>query len=126
MNKLSAFKPSLTDDERAYARALLLALEPIRAIRPTMPLQHLYTFLQVTMDEGCGVTEYAKKAGVSTTVMTRHLLDIGDRNRQREDGYGLVTQERDLQDLRRHNARVTPKGRALLSKIINAMKTIPH
>jgi len=91
-----------------------------------MPLQYLYTFLMVATDEGKGGTEYAQKAGVSTTVMTRHLLDIGDRNRALEAGLGLVTQERDAVDLRRHRARITPAGKALVSKIINAMKTIPR
>jgi DNA-binding MarR family transcriptional regulator len=119
----SEFKPSLNEEEKAFARALLLALEPFRNIRSTMPLQYVYTFLLVATEEGRGVTEYAHKAGVSLTVMTRHLLDIGDRNRQREEGFGLVVQERDRHDLRRHNARITPEGKALMHKIITALKT---
>jgi DNA-binding MarR family transcriptional regulator len=103
----------------------MLALEPFRHIRPTMPLQYVYTFLQVAVDEGKGVTEYAHQAGVSSTVMTRHLLDIGERNRNREEGFRLVTQARDVNDLRRHNARVTPIGKALINKIVNALKTAP-
>ena len=123
---MSEIKPTLTDEEKAFARALMLALEPFRAIRSTMPLQYVYTFLQVACDEGKGVTEYAQKAGISVTVMTRHLLDIGDRNRQREEGFGLITQERDRNDLRRHHARVTPTGKALMNRIVNALKTTPH
>jgi hypothetical protein len=125
MKKILEFKPTLTEEEKAYARALLLALEPFREIRGSMPLQYVYTFLQVATDEGKGVTEYAQKAGVSPTVMTRHLLDIGDRNRKAEQGFGLVTQERDREDLRRHHARITPTGKALMNKIMNALKTIP-
>lgn len=120
---MSDFKPTLNDEEKAYARALMLALEPFRDMRSTMPLQYVYTFLQVCTDEGKGVTEYAKAQNISPTVMTRHLLDIGERNRQREDGFGLVTQERDPKDLRRHSARVTPVGKATMRKIMNAMKT---
>jgi hypothetical protein len=122
---MSEFKPTLNEEEKAYARALMLALEPFREIRPTMPLQYVYTFLMVACEEGKGVTEYAQKAGISPTVMTRHLLDIGDRNRAREEGFGLVTQERDKYDLRRTHSRVTPVGKALMHKIINALKTIP-
>ncbi|WP_027565277.1 MarR family winged helix-turn-helix transcriptional regulator [Bradyrhizobium sp. URHA0013] len=123
---MSEFKPTLTEEEKAFARSLMLALEPFREIRSTMPLQYVYTFLQVACDEGSGVTEYARSAGVSPTVMTRHLLDIGDRNRNREEGFGLVTQERDRNDLRRHHARVTPTGKVLMRRIINALKTIPR
>jgi DNA-binding MarR family transcriptional regulator len=121
---MSEFKPTLNEEERAYARALMLALEPFRALRPTMPLQYVYTFLQVATEEGKGVTEYANSAGISPTVMTRHLLDIGERNRAREEGFGLIVQERDKNDLRRHFARITPTGKALMHKIVNALKTV--
>jgi DNA-binding MarR family transcriptional regulator len=90
-----------------------------------MPLQYVYTFLLVATDEGKGGTEYAQKVGVSPTAMTRHLLDIGDRNRALEHGFGLITQERDRHDLRRHHARVTPQGKALMNRIVNALKTTP-
>lgn len=118
------FKPTLSEDEKAYCRALMLALEPFRDLRTTMPLQYVYTFLQVAVDEGKSVTEYAKNAGVSTTVMTRHMLDIGDRNRAQDDGFGLITADRDPNDLRRHHARVTPIGKALVRRVMNALNTI--
>jgi len=122
--KMSEFKPSLTAEERAACRALYLALKNFTALRPTMPLQYVMTFLLVAMEEGKGVTEYAKMNEVSPTVMTRHLLDIGDKNRSREDGFGLVTQERDPMDLRRHFARITPKGKGIAHRLLQQLKTI--
>lgn len=122
---MSEFRPTLTEEEKAFARALMLALEPFRDMRATMPLQYVYTFLLVATEEGKGVSEYAAEAGVSQTVMTRHLLDIGDRNRVGEEGFSLVTQERDRKDLRRHHARITPTGKAVMRRVINAMKSIP-
>lgn len=122
---MSEFKPTLTEEEKAYARSLRLALEPFRNIRPTMPLQYLHTFLLVCEHEGKGVGEYAQLSEVSPTVMTRHLLDIGDRNRNRDEGFGLVTQIRDAFDLRRHHSAVTSFGRATLHKMMSAIKTAP-
>lgn len=122
---MSKFKPTLSEEERAACRALYLALKNFTALRSTMPLQYVMTFLLVAMEEGAGVTEYAKMNEVSPTVMTRHLLDIGDRNRAREAGFGLVTQERDEMDLRRHHARITPKGKALMHRVMMALKTVP-
>ena len=117
------FEPTLTKEEIAAARALYLALKNFTTERKTMPLQYVMTFLQVCMDEGKGVMEYAERAEVPPTVMTRHLLDIGDLNRAREQGFGLVTQERDVNDLRRHRARVTPKGKALMHRMMEALRT---
>lgn len=123
--RMSEFKPTLTSEERAAMRALYLALKEFTALRPTMPLQYVMTFLLVATEEGKGVTEYAKMNEVSPTVMTRHLLDIGDRNRAREEGFGLVTQERDATDLRRHHARITPRGKGIAHRIMQALKTAP-
>lgn len=117
----SDFKPTLNDEERAYARALLAALEPFVADRKTMPMQYIMSFLRVCIEEGEGSTEYARRADISPTVMTRHLLDIGERNRAREEGFGWISQERDKHDLRRHTAKVTNPGRALLNKSKNAI-----
>ena len=91
-----------------------------------MPLQYVIAYLLVAMDEGKSVTDYADIAEVPLTVMTRHLLDIGDRNRARENGFGLVTQDRDAHDLRRRRARGTPQGKALMHEIKQALKTAPR
>lgn len=120
----SSFKPTLSEEQREYARTLRLALEPFRQINPSMPLSYIIALLEVSLDEGKGVAEYAAKLGLSPTVMTRNLLDIGDRNRQREEGYGLITQERDLFDLRKHNAKITPKGLALTNAYIRGLQTL--
>jgi DNA-binding MarR family transcriptional regulator len=117
------FKPTLNEDERDAARALLLALKPFRTVNPTMPLSYVIAFLTVAAEEGQGVVEYAGQLEISATVMTRNLLDIGDRNRQREPGLGLITQERDLYDLRKHNARITVKGKALLHTTMMSLRS---
>jgi DNA-binding MarR family transcriptional regulator len=96
--------------------------DTFRALRPTMPLQHAYTFLLVAEEEGLGVKEYAERAGVPQTVMTRHLLDIGQMTRFREPGLGLVMQRQDPLDLRKHQSFLTPKGKALLHRVIGAVR----
>jgi hypothetical protein len=45
---------------------------------PHMNLANFMVFLRVGMEEGKGVTEYADDAGVYKTIMTRHLLDLGE------------------------------------------------
>lgn len=114
-------KQSFTDEQKEYARALFFALKPFAAERPTMPLQHIMTFLQVVLEEGKGVTEYADKARVAQSVMTRHLLDIGERNRAKEPGYAWITQKADLQDMRRHKTFLSAKGRGVIHDVIHAL-----
>lgn len=82
-----------------------------------MPLQYVTAFLLVAQEEGLGVSDYAQRAGVSLSVMSRHLLDIGERNRNQEEGFGLVTYRSNPMELRKHEYTLTDKGRALAYQI---------
>jgi DNA-binding MarR family transcriptional regulator len=86
-----------------------------------MPLQYVTTFLLVALNEGRGVTEYAEMAGVSQSVMSRHLLDIGERDRYMEKGFGLITYRPNPFELRKHEVFLTDKGRALAHEIVRQM-----
>lgn len=107
---------------RNAAKTLLGALEPFKTIRGTMPLQYVTAFLLVAEQEGLGVSDYATRAGVSISVMSRHLLDIGERNRNMEEGFGLVTYRANPMELRKHEYMLTDKGHALLHQITRHME----
>ena len=62
------------------------------------------------MEEGKSVSDYAQDAGLLKTVVTRHLLDIGTRDRDGDAGLGLISQARDPKDLRINRAWITRKG----------------
>lgn len=119
---MSATKMKLEGTDAKAIRSFLAAIEAFRAIRPTMPLQYVVAFLLVAMEEGLGVSEYAERAGVSMSVMSRHLLDIGERNRHMEEGFGLVTARQNPLELRRNEVFLTNKGRALLRQIIRQLE----
>jgi DNA-binding MarR family transcriptional regulator len=76
----------------------------------------LRTFLLVAMDEGKSVQDYADAPGVSKSVMSRHILDLGDRTRYMEAGLGLMYSR--PSELRKHEVWLTPTGKALAKKIL--------
>lgn len=100
--------------DRTATLALLSALDPFRRANPTMTLQQLTAFLQVAQKEGQQVTHYAARAGVAQGVMTRHLFDLGETNRKREPGLGLLEQRADIMDRRAHLTYLTHKGRQVV------------
>ncbi len=106
-----------SETELDAGKNLLTALQAFQKVRHTMPLQYVVAFLLVATDEDKGVVDYAKRAGVSVSVMSRHLLDIGERNRHMEEGFGLVTYRANPLELRKHEYFLTDKGRALLHKL---------
>jgi DNA-binding MarR family transcriptional regulator len=118
-----SFKPLLSDEVRAAARALRLALEPFYTMRRDVPLSYLRTFLLIAEEEGLGVNEYAGIGDIAPSVMTRNILDIGSLNRHKQEGLALVTNERDPFDLRKHNVKVTPKGRTLVRQWVTVLRS---
>lgn len=112
----------LADEDRLAVKAGIGIVDTFQTLRSTMPLQYVKAFLLVAEEEGLGVNDYAKRAGVSVSVMSRHLLDIGDRNRNMEQGFGLVTYRSNPNELRKHEYMLTDKGRVLLHKLTRQLK----
>jgi DNA-binding MarR family transcriptional regulator len=80
------------------------------------------TLLAVAEEEGQPVSEYARRVDIYKAVCTRHLLDLGQRDRHGGPGLDLVTQKRDLQDLRINRTSINPKGAALLDRVFKLMR----
>jgi DNA-binding MarR family transcriptional regulator len=120
VNIPAGYKSHLTDEVRQAAKALRLALEPFVALNPTIPASYIISFLAVAEKEGRPVNEYATELGVYKAVMTRHLLDLGERDRRGEEGMNVIEQRRDKVDLRINRSFISEKGAALLSKVRRA------
>jgi DNA-binding MarR family transcriptional regulator len=113
----------LTKDEHTALHKCLLFMEALRVVNSIMPMQQAYAFLLVAMEEGCGVQEYAERAGVTQPVMTRILLALGQHRQKGAPGYGLVHQATDTHDLRKRQTFLTPKGKALMREIVRMIRS---
>jgi DNA-binding MarR family transcriptional regulator len=114
------------DKAKAVARVHHALNREFMRQRGDMPAQYIQSFLLVAMDEGKSVSEYAHTAGVSKSVMSRHLLDIGERNRHMEKGLGLVQSRPNPMELRKHEYFLTPKGHALLDQLVRLWDMARH
>lgn len=119
---MAPFKQSISAEQRTTLKSTLNALKPFRAVRETIPLQYVTAFLLVATEEGLNVSEYAKRAGTSQSLMTRHLADLGSVNRYHEEGLGLVEAYDDLMDRRNRLIRLTAKGKHVAWEICEAFK----
>jgi DNA-binding MarR family transcriptional regulator len=115
------FKQGVPADQVVTLKNTLKALTPFIDLRDTMPLQYVRAFMLVAIEEGSNVTEYAKRAGVSPSLMTRHLSDLGETNRHHKPGFGLVEQYYNVMDKRERLMRLTPMGRGIAQKICAAL-----
>lgn len=108
-----------TDDlrEPRLVSRLITLLDLFQQVHDRISIEQIKTFLAVAESEGRSVKEYADRSGIPMSTMSRHLLDLGERNRKKEEGLNLLEARRDQQDYRRWNYRLSPKGRKLFKDI---------
>ena len=61
----TGIRQSLNEEQKHAVSVLCASLENFKAVYAIMPLQMAHTFLLVAMEEGLGVGEYARKAGLT-------------------------------------------------------------
>ncbi len=112
------------DDPRWIMQCLLWALKPLVNLRGSIPLPYAIVFLLVALDEGNGVSSYARALGIHRWRMSRYLRDIGSRARNGGPGLGLVTVEHDPADPRWSKVVLTAKGRAVAEEVFQQMRRL--
>ena len=111
----------MTDTFKALRRFERALRQARTAVDPTAPTALVQAFVIVALGEGKSLTELAKDLGSSASTVSRHLLDLGERNRKMEPGYGLVDRRVDPMELRKNIYTLTPRGKLLAASIIDAM-----
>lgn len=113
--------PRRSEQQTAVIHSMLAGLDPFFRLRPTIPARCVQAFFLVAEKEGLPVNEYAKRGDLSAITMSRNLIDMGERDRNHEEGPGLVESHENIMNRRETLYRLTPKGRALLAAITRAL-----
>jgi DNA-binding MarR family transcriptional regulator len=113
----------LANDEtdRRTLRRLMHVIHRFRLVRQTMPAHLIEALLRVALDEGRSVKWYAEQSAVSTSVMSRHLLDLGSEFRSGDAGLELVEKRTAAHSLREHEVYLTAKGRHTVKEVANIL-----
>ena len=96
-------------------------LDIFRSSRETMPVQLAQSLLLVALNEGASLRDLQAKTQWSMSTMSRHLLDLGVRDRRMEPGLDLITMRQNPDQLRTNEYRLSKKGRELLARIVKTM-----
>jgi hypothetical protein len=108
-----------SQDDVRLMRAFILALKPFYGVRRDMMLPYVQAFTLVAMEPGLCSAEYAQRADVSQTVMTRYLIDISDRMSLMGPGCGLVTR---TEEEGQKKYSLTEKGQELAHEMMRALR----
>jgi DNA-binding MarR family transcriptional regulator len=115
---LETVTKDLTVKEELKAQGIIDILSAFQEYNPTMPIQMAASFLLVAKNEGKSLRELCQLSGVAQSTMSRHLLDLGERNRRFGEGLGLVRGDIDPMELRRKQFSLTAKGRRLFDALM--------
>lgn len=102
-------------------QALAGICDELQKLDPGMPLGRLEAFLLVVLHEGASLKDLCDISGQPQSTLSRHLLDLGQRNRRMGPGLRLVEGRIDPYELRKKQYRLTPKGRKLLERLLAIM-----
>lgn len=106
----------------AFIRQLLVALDPLISIRSTLTARSAQTFLLVAEKEGLSVSEYARRADMPVTTMSRTLLDMSECDSRFAEGTGLIESRENPENRREKIYTLTTKGRGVLATVLRAVK----
>lgn len=115
-----AFSPQT---RRQVAAVMLDVVDVFLRLRARLPASHIGTFLKVAINQGATVSELAIECAVSSAVMSRHLGELGARNRRGGAGLGLIAVvPKSHWDQRERQVVLTDMGIAVARKAIAAMR----
>ena len=115
--------PKQEDGSRRELRKVQEVIRLFQQENPNMPAQVMNVFFAVALNEGKSMRELMAIAGVdSQSTMSRHLLDLGERNRRKEPGYQLVKAELDPMELRKKQYTLTKKGRWMIDRVLHTIQ----
>jgi DNA-binding MarR family transcriptional regulator len=109
--------------DEAQLRSLIRICDLFReqpVASPNIPLAVLEAFLLVCLYEGASLKDLCDLSGQAQSTLSRHLLDLGERNRRGEPGLKLVAWRHPPEELRRKEYYLTPKGEALRDRMLEA------
>jgi hypothetical protein len=102
------------------APALLKVLQHAHVVERGMPVSYLIALLLVAEEEGLGINEYARRAGIRHFQMSRIMSKIGSRGRRAYKNmpeYGWIKSEPAPGNAKR--LTLTPRGIKFLREISN-------
>ncbi|MBY3516056.1 winged helix-turn-helix transcriptional regulator [Rhizobium laguerreae] len=111
----------IANDPRPVLFKAFQFIEKLRELFPDIPMQTISVFLIIAMKPGISQRELLKLLDISQAAVPRNVMALGDVNRHRKPGLGLIIQQRDPLDARQTSLGLTPVGKTLIDRVIGSV-----
>lgn len=112
----------LSDDDAKALGKVRAIINVFREADHKIPASYIAAFLAVALEPGKGPTHYAQQLGTVQPIMSRLLLEIGQKSRHRDEPLGLVDREVSAHSLRDQEYFLTHKGKAMMNDLLEIIK----
>lgn len=101
------------------ASRVAAAMLPLFSL-PRLPAKSVQLLLLIAANPGINVAKLSARTATPHSTVSRLLMDLGPRNRHKEDGHGLIEIQ---QEENFHNSSyyLTAKGEKLVAKMLKTM-----
>lgn len=102
-------------------RKLFNALNLVRLVDATIPIQNFMALLAVAIEEGQSVSDIGKKAGISQSAASRNISTLSEWDWKKKVGLKLAEYREDPMNLSTKKIYLTKKGHTLVSQIVETL-----
>jgi DNA-binding MarR family transcriptional regulator len=95
----------------------LAALESLRTLDATMPIQQAAVFVKVALQPGIPMEDVASELGMSLSSVSRHLLALS----RFKGGHDLILTDVNPENLKQKSAFLTPKGEKYAKALVELL-----
>lgn len=101
-------------------------LEEFRTLDPEMPIQTCLLFILAAQNEGSSQASFERALGISRSAISRGAARLSQYGWNSKPGLGLVDMREDPTDRRYKVLSLTPEGRQLSARIVQAIQGAPR
>lgn len=101
---------------------LAQVMDIFRDFDAAFPASYIRAFLTIARKPGLSVTDYGHILGIPQPVVSRLMLQLGEKSRAGGAGLGWIRRVTDEKDLRVKRLHLTPQGQRLMERLEQAMQ----
>lgn len=96
---------------------LLSLLQAFSSLNKNFPLPYAMFLFEVARNEGCSLSDLRKATGMPLPTLSRILWALSTRRQNGAEPYRLIEQDYAPDNHRRKVIRLSPRGRAFISRL---------
>ncbi len=107
--------------DRKVLNKLTACIEEFRKLDPEMQAQQMNIFLFIAAHSECSMADLSQASGLSQSSVSRNVMSLSRKHRNRTPGHNVVESYEDYFDARVKRVRLTKRGERIINTLTRAI-----